>query len=84
METGTIQVYSHDSGTKCASPTVMKENKKITAGRKEMYHREENVMNMALVCSSCRSSALFVGIIIPCFFGGGYNIAGKVTWRTLN
>jgi hypothetical protein len=46
----------------------MKDNKKITAGRKEMYHREENVMNMALVCSS---RALFFGIIIPGFFGGG-------------
>jgi hypothetical protein len=43
----------------------MKDNAKITAGRKEMYHREENVMNMAPVCSSYRSSTLFLGITIP-------------------
>jgi hypothetical protein len=49
----------------CESTTVMKDNIKITAGRKEMYHREENVMNMAPVCSSCRSSTLFFRIIIP-------------------
>jgi len=50
---------------KCESTTVMKDNKKITAGKKEMYHRDENVTNIALVCGSCRSSALFFGIIIP-------------------
>jgi len=49
----------------CGSTAVMKDNAKITAGRKEIYRREENVMNMAPVCSSYRSSTLFFRNIIP-------------------
>jgi hypothetical protein len=50
---------------KCEGTTAMEDNAKLTAGRKEMYHREENVTNMAFVCSSCTSRTLFFGIIIP-------------------
>jgi hypothetical protein len=64
---------------KCASTTVMKDNAKITAGRKEMYHWEENVTNMALVCSSCTIALThyFLGSLClwlsdqPCFLGRG-------------